>query len=248
MAALSPSRFLKIVYRSLFIQGAWNYERMLSLGFCFCLIPFAKKYLRNNAERIQFLKRNLEFFNTHPYMASWVIGATIKLEEQALTVGQLDPAVIGKFKSRLSGPFGAIGDQLFWSQIKPITAMIGLMLTLYMNLIGVFGFLIFYNMPHIFGRIKGLYSGYQLGFDLVKIASLQKYRQLFDNLNRVGGLIAGASLILIGNSQYISSLAEVGSFLIGVFFMFFLVKWKFSIPLALIALILISVVLGGLFI
>jgi len=248
MAVLNKWDLFKIIYRTLYIQGAWNYERMLGLGFCFCLIPFIKKSFQGSADRINFLKRNLDLFNTHPYMASWIVGATIKLEEQTIFQKKRNKVDIDKFKTRLSELLGAVGDQLFWRQLKPITAMLGLMVTLYLNIVGLFAFLILFNLPHIFVRINGVFAGYRLGFDVLEKISLKKYNQLLDNLDKVGSLLIGALVVLFVNSHYIFKFDELVSFFVGAGLMFYLVKWNVSIPLALMALITLSVVLGGLFV
>jgi len=38
---------VRATVRSFYIQAVWSYERMLSLGFCFALIPFARKMLKS---------------------------------------------------------------------------------------------------------------------------------------------------------------------------------------------------------
>ncbi len=40
---LGPMVFIDIFFRSFFIQAVWNYQSMISIGFCFALAPVAKK-------------------------------------------------------------------------------------------------------------------------------------------------------------------------------------------------------------
>ncbi len=63
-------------------RGSWNYERMQNGGWCYSIIPAIKKLYTNKEDRSAALKRHLEFFNTHPYVASPVIGVTLALEEE----------------------------------------------------------------------------------------------------------------------------------------------------------------------
>ena len=63
------------------IQGSWNYERMQNGGWCYAMIPAIKKLYKDPEDRKAALKRHLEFFNTHPYVASPVLGVTLALEE-----------------------------------------------------------------------------------------------------------------------------------------------------------------------
>ncbi len=50
---------------------------MQALGFCFSMVPAIRRlYPENNDARKQAIKRHLEFFNTHPYVAAPVLGVT----------------------------------------------------------------------------------------------------------------------------------------------------------------------------
>ena len=246
MAILKPFDFIRIICRSFYIQAAWNSERMLGLGYCFCLAPFIKKAFAKSAERANFLKRNLQFFNTHPYMVTWIIGAAIKLEEQSIEEAKFDTKQLERFKKRMSESLAAIGDQLFWGKLKPIAAMLGLGLALYDKVLGLCAFLFLYNLPHFYMRVKGLLTGYKLGFDLAKFLSLSKYKSIFDNLDKFAALFIGVMISLFGFSDFIANFPEGAAFLTGLFLMLFLLKLNVSVPVALIVLILGSTVVGGL--
>ena len=38
---------LSVAWRSTFLQGSWNYERMQNGGFCFSMIPAIRKLYSN---------------------------------------------------------------------------------------------------------------------------------------------------------------------------------------------------------
>lgn len=78
---LSKKDRLAVAWRSTFLQGSWNYERMQNGGWCFSMIPAIKKLYKTKEDRAAALKRHLEFFNTHPYVASPILGVTLALEE-----------------------------------------------------------------------------------------------------------------------------------------------------------------------
>ena len=69
----------KVWWRSTFLQGSWNYERMQNLGWAYSLIPAIKKLYKKEEDRSAALERHLEFFNTHPYVAAPIIGVTLSL-------------------------------------------------------------------------------------------------------------------------------------------------------------------------
>ena len=58
----------KVMWRSTFLQGSWNYERMQNGGWAYAMIPALKKLYLKKDDQVEALHRNLEFFNTHPYV------------------------------------------------------------------------------------------------------------------------------------------------------------------------------------
>ena len=72
----------KVWWRHQFLQGSWNYERMQNGGWCYSIIPAIKKLYPNKEDQIAALKRHMEFYNTHPYVSSPVMGVTLALEEE----------------------------------------------------------------------------------------------------------------------------------------------------------------------
>ena len=115
-------RFIELcglVYRSLYIQATFNLERMQALGFCNCLIPFARKYVKGPEAQAEFMKRHLMFFNSHPYMACWILGTVVNLEEKLLR-GEAEQTDIDRYKRMFSQTISAVGDSLFWASLKYI--------------------------------------------------------------------------------------------------------------------------------
>lgn len=239
MSSLSTVDLAKILCRSLFIQASWNEERMLGLGYCSCLIPFIKKQKKNLNDRIQFLRKNVGFFNTHPYMATAIIGATMKLHEQ-----EAEPEKIDRFKKQLSNALGAVGDQLFWVYARAISATLGLILALSFGGIGLVAFLFFYNLPHLFVRIMGLRLGYKFGFDIVKYFSIHRFRPFLDFAARVAAVLAGGAIVVAGHSKIVGGFIELTALLGGAIGMLCLLKWRVSIPVALSVLLGLAAVSG----
>ncbi len=142
---------VKVFLRSFAIQGAWNFENMQNIGFAYSLVPF----LRDRKA----LVRHLSYFNTHPYMASPILGAVGRMEEEG--AGEEE---IGTTKRTLMGSFGAIGDAFFWGTMRPLSAIAAIIFTLFhWNLWGLVLFLILYNTPHLWLRWRGLVEGYTRG-------------------------------------------------------------------------------------
>ena len=112
--SLTKQDRLKVMLRSQFLQGSWNYERMQNGGWAFSLIPALKKLYPNPEDSKAALKRHLEFFNTHPYIASPILGVTLALEEDRANGAPIDDATIQGVKVGMMGPLAGIGDPVFW--------------------------------------------------------------------------------------------------------------------------------------
>ncbi|MBI5328629.1 MAG: PTS system mannose/fructose/sorbose family transporter subunit IID [Deltaproteobacteria bacterium] len=157
----------KVFLNSFFIQSAWSFEKMQGLGFAANLAPAIRDmYKKDNDKACAVLKRHMVFYNAHPYMASPILGAVIKMEEEVRD-GIRDAKDISYFKQSLTGPYGAIGDTFFWGAIRPLASVLGVISALIWGLWGPVVFLIVYNIFHLWMRWFGLCNGYRLGEDVV---------------------------------------------------------------------------------
>lgn len=137
---------LSIAWRSTFIQGSWNYERMQNGGWAFCMIPAIKKLYKNKDDQIAALKRHMEFFNTHPYLASPIIGVTLALEEDRANGAPIDDAAIQGVKVGMMGPLAGVGDPVFWFTVRPMLGALGASLAISGNIIGPILFFVAWNI------------------------------------------------------------------------------------------------------
>lgn len=143
---LSKKDRLAVAMRSTFLQGSWNYERMQNGGWCFALIPALTKLYKTKEEQTAALKRHLEFFNTHPYVASPVIGVTLALEEERANGRQVDDAAIQGVKIGMMGPLAGVGDPVFWFTVRPILGALGASLAMGGSLLGPILFFVLWNV------------------------------------------------------------------------------------------------------
>ncbi|WP_035438931.1 PTS system mannose/fructose/sorbose family transporter subunit IID [Atopobium sp. oral taxon 810] len=98
-----------------------NYERLTSSAMltAYSQIP-DKIYPNNKAKKIEFMKRQLEFFNTEPHFGSIIIGLTLSMEEERAKNDAVTPEAITSVKTGLMGPFAGVGDTLWQGTITPI--------------------------------------------------------------------------------------------------------------------------------
>jgi PTS system mannose-specific IID component len=143
---LSKSDRISVWFRSFFLQGSWNYERMQNGGWAYAMIPAIKKLYKTKEERAAALERHLEFFNTHPYVASPVIGVTLALEEERANGAQIDDVTIQGVKIGMMGPLAGIGDPVFWFTVRPILGALGASLAISGNVLGPIIFFVAWNI------------------------------------------------------------------------------------------------------
>lgn len=137
---------ISVWFRSFFLQGSWNYERMQNGGWVYAMIPAIKRLYKTKEERAAALERHLEFFNTHPYVASPVIGVTLALEEERANGAPIDDITIQGVKVGMMGPLAGIGDPVFWFTVRPILGALAASLALSGNILGPIIFFFAWNI------------------------------------------------------------------------------------------------------
>ncbi len=191
--------YFRIFWRSFFIQAVWNYRSMISIGFGICLLPLMRRLYKEPEAQHAFLQRHFRFFNSHPYMASYALGVSAKLEE-AIADGDEDAIHrLPKVKELMISLLGARGDQLFWCILKPFSLLAGVsVLLLVSGLVPTMTVLIVtflvYNIPHFYIRYSGIREGYEHGIDVYKCLYRERFQLMKDIYTNVGMI----SFVVIG--------------------------------------------------
>jgi PTS system mannose-specific IID component len=146
--------------RLLGVQAAWTYERMSGIGVGHAAAPLLRDLYRQSepAERRAAVARSAEYFNSHPYLAGVAVGAVVRAERDGVP-----GPVISRLRTALSGPLGALGDQLVWAGEVP--ALMGLALAA-VPLVGwwaVFMVLVIHNALRLRLTLWGLDLGLEKG-------------------------------------------------------------------------------------
>ena len=115
-------------------------------GWAFSMIPAIKKLYKTKEERTAALKRHLEFFNTHPYIASPILGVTLALEEERANGAPVDDVAIQGVKVGMMGPLAGVGDPVFWFTVRPMLGALGASLALGGNILGPIIFFLGWNI------------------------------------------------------------------------------------------------------
>src|SRR5512145_2536822 len=120
---IRPLDMISVFFRSFLIQASWSFDRMQSLGFAFAMLPVLRRLYPDPEGFLDRLKLHMEYFNTQPYLASFILGAAIRTEEDRAS-GRNRTADVSAIKNRLMAPLGALGDSFFWGALKPLSVTI----------------------------------------------------------------------------------------------------------------------------
>ena len=245
----------KMAWRSMFLQGSFNYERMQAGGWLYSILPGLKKIHKNKQDLSTSMKHNLEFFNCHPFLITFVMGIILSLEQK-----KSDVQTIRALRVAAMGPLGGIGDAIFWFTLLPISAGIGANLSLQGSILGPIIFFVLFNVVHLGLRFGLMHWSYKVGVD--GIAKLTKNAKEFTRAATILGMIVVGALIAsyvsvnVATPAYLSmqGTIDIQSILDSImpcllplvltFFMYGLVKKNVS-PMVNILILVIIGIIGG---
>ena len=198
MSALSRRAITSTFLRSFLVQGSWNYHTMIGTGFAFAMLPGLRRIFDDDAKAMDAsVRRHLDHFNAHPYLANVALGAALRLEADGT-----DAQTVRRFKTAVRGPLGGLGDSLVWAAWLPTVSMaalamwwIGLPVWVVVGL-----FLVLYNAGHLALRIWGFRSGLRDGRDVARTLSKARLAQLAERIKSIASLLVGvlAGALLAG--------------------------------------------------
>lgn len=183
---------ISVWLRSTFLQGSWNYERMQNGGWAFAMIPAIKRLYKTKEERSAALKRHLEFFNTHPYVASPILGVTLALEEERSNGTEVDDITIQGVKVGMMGPLAGIGDPVFWFTVRPILGALGASLAINGNILGPIIFFVAWNLIRMAFTWYTQEFGYKVGSSITDDLSGGLLQDITRGASILGMFILGA--------------------------------------------------------
>jgi mannose/fructose/N-acetylgalactosamine-specific phosphotransferase system component IID len=207
-------------FRSFFVQTLWNYERMQNVGFAYAIEPLLRRLAHSKSAYRRMLRRQLIYFNTHPYFTPIVIGVVYAKEKSRTNRDEEDPTLT-VLKDSMGGAFGAIGDHVIWGTWRPFAALLALSVGLLVASPNrawpvcaqwwVIGFLCLFNTVHFWLRGRGLQKAVQDGPGVVRwVESL--HMQAWAAQVRRMGLILLVVLILVYLGRWSTSNLQLWMF------------------------------------
>ncbi|MDO5076893.1 PTS system mannose/fructose/sorbose family transporter subunit IID [Corynebacterium sp.] len=199
---LTRRDYISTYIRSSFMLGSFNFERMQAIGVCVSLMPAIRRFYSKKEDQAAALKRHLEFFNTHPWIASSIFGVTAAMERQKAAGEDISDADITNVKVGLMGPLAGVGDPLFWGTARPVLAALGASLATNGNILGPILFFAVLTIFRMATRWYGFKLGYQKGVEVVSEVGGNTLRKL-TQMASIMGLFVMGSLVSKWTSIYI---------------------------------------------
>lgn len=193
---ISRLDLVRVFLRSFLIQASWSFDRMQSLGFAFAIEPALRKLYPDREEYRSRLNVHMEYFNTQPYLASFILGAAVRIEEERAS-GRNTGADVSALKNALMAPLGAMGDSFFWGALKPLAALISVALLFAGVWWGPLVFVAVYNFWHLRLRAEVLLWGYRNAGDVVMLISRYSFTRMARFFKAMALAVLGGTLGMI---------------------------------------------------
>ena len=189
---LSKKDRRSVAIRSQLLQGSWNYERMQNGGYAYSMIPALRKLYPNKKDLSAALQRHLVFFNTHPYLASPVLGVTLALEEDKANGAEVTDDAIQGVKVGMMGPLAGVGDPVFWYTVRPIVGALGASMAIAGNVMGPILFFVIWNIIRIAFLWYTQEFGYKAGSAITSDMSGGMLQKVTRGASMMGMFVLGA--------------------------------------------------------
>ncbi|MEE1041066.1 MAG: PTS system mannose/fructose/sorbose family transporter subunit IID [Lachnospiraceae bacterium] len=190
--SLTKQDRISVCWRSTFLQGSWNYERMQNGGFCYAMIPAIKRLYSTKEDQAAALKRHLEFFNTQPYVGAPILGVTMALEEDRANGAPVDDAAIQGVKVGMMGPLAGVGDPIFWFTVRPILGALAASFAMSGNILGPILFFVLWNVIRYAFLWYTQEFGYKAGTAITKDLSGGLLQKVTQGASILGMFVLGA--------------------------------------------------------
>lgn len=184
-AELTKQDINRVAWRSMLLQASFNYERMQGCGWLYSLLPALKKIHPNKRDLARSMKGHMSFFNTHPFLVTFVIGIILAMERSKQDVDSIQSTKIA-----VGSPLGGIGDAMFWLTLLPIAGGIGASLALQGSILGAVIFFVMFNIVHLGLRFGLAHYSYRKGVAAIPLIKA--------NTRKVGHAASIVGMTVIG--------------------------------------------------
>lgn len=171
----------------------YNYERLMASALLtsFSHVP-DKLYPDDKEKRVEFMQRQMEFYNTEPHFGCIINGLVLSMEEQKANNPDMPAEAITAVKTGLMGPFAGIGDTVWQATITPILLAICMPLAMNGNPFGallyaVLMYAVMVPISHIM-----FFTGYNKGKEGVEsLMASGQMKRLIATASIMGAIVLG---------------------------------------------------------
>ena len=175
---------------------------MQACGWLYGLLPALKKIHRNPRDLARAMKGHMGFFNTHPFLVTFVIGIVLAMERSKQDVNSIQSTKIA-----VGAPLGGIGDAMFWLTLLPICGGIGASLALQGSIVGALLFLLMFNVVHLSLRFGLAHYAWRMGVAAIPLIKANT-RKVSHAASIVGMTVIGA---LVATYVRLSTTLEISA-------------------------------------
>lgn len=191
--------------RSLALQASWNPQRMQNLGLLTIMLTWLRPRKRDvGADRL-FCRRYFDYFNTNPYLANYLVGGLVRLEDMREAGESLPPDFTATFRDTVGRALASLGDQLFWLGLRPALVMAVCLLGMGGHPLLVLGLTGACALAVMVLRWQALGRGYRLGMDIVDLLNHPGWHRSIALAKRMGmiltGMVAGSYLARVSGLE-----------------------------------------------
>lgn len=172
---------LPTLIKSMFYQSNWNISNMQGTGFIWLI----KDFFRHNKTKLpeDFDIDSVYYFNTNPYMVTFILGMLLK---EARVNGK-----IGSYDKIYASALAALGDTFFWHSLRPFVFFVSLTVILINPVLVIVLYVVIFNIFNIMFRVLGFYYGYNFGANVITFFNRIKF-------NKWSAIFDGLTVFLVG--------------------------------------------------
>ncbi len=243
MSKVRKQDLLRVSLRLAVLQSTWCEGSMQSVGLAYCLLPGLRRLSSTPEDVDRAMQPHQEPFNTHPFLAGAVAGATLRLIEEGKS-----PKEMSTFLRSTMGPLAAVGDPFFRAALPSFVAVVASLVAMLGGVLaGIITLLVLFNSIHVFVRLSGVFLGYREKYNVLQRVArwLSPTRtKILTTASAVGiGVVLDAAARIYGPAEprWVGIVLAVGGVLVALG----LTKWKsfgaYAMPVALVICLFIGV-------
>lgn len=181
-------------------QITWNYEKAMSIGYLWAMLPVIRKIYKSDDEKKEMMKIHSQFFNTTPHMGGFILGIDVATEEYERFNAK---ETVKGLKTGLMGPFAGVGDTLFGVLFPTIFGSIAAYMGQQGNIIGALIWLIV-NIIILIFRYFTVRIGYNEGSKIIT-SSKGKLDALTSAATLLGVTVVGALIPTVVRANVVAT-------------------------------------------